>query len=89
MADMDDVLEPASEFGSVLKDGERRTVTVLFSDMKGFTALSEKSDPEEMDQLMGRVFTRFEAIIRRHGGYILHPINKYSIFRQKFIYIRP
>ncbi|HAP42705.1 MAG: hypothetical protein A2087_04020 [Spirochaetes bacterium GWD1_61_31] len=68
MADMDDVLEPASEFGSVLKDGERRTVTVLFSDMKGFTALSEKSDPEEMDQLMGRVFTRFEAIIRRHGG---------------------
>ncbi len=53
-----------------LKEGERRTVTVLFSDMKGFTALSERSDPEEMDALMTRVFSRFESIIRKHGGYV-------------------
>jgi len=53
-----------------LKDGERRTVTVLFSDMKGFTALSERTDPEEMDSLMTRVFARFEGIIRKHGGYV-------------------
>lgn len=53
-----------------LKDGERRTVSVLFSDMKGFTALSEKSDPEEMDHLMGRVFAKFEAVIRKHGGMV-------------------
>ncbi|MDX9959817.1 MAG: adenylate/guanylate cyclase domain-containing protein, partial [Spirochaetia bacterium] len=35
--------------GETLKEGERRTVTVLFADMKGFTSLSERSDPEEMD----------------------------------------
>lgn len=58
------------KYGSTLKEGERRTVTVLFSDMKGFTALSEKSDPEDMDALMSRVFARFEAIIRKHGGYV-------------------
>ncbi len=53
-----------------LKEGERRSVTVLFADMKGFTALSERSDPEEMDALMTRVFSRFEAIVRKHGGYV-------------------
>jgi class 3 adenylate cyclase len=56
--------------GAVLKEGERRTVTVLFADMKGFTSLSERSDPEEMDILMGRVFSRFDSIICKHGGYV-------------------
>ncbi len=51
-----------------LREGERRTVTVLFSDMKGFTAISERLDPEEMDALMNRVFTRFEDCVRRRGG---------------------
>lgn len=48
-----------------LREGERRTVTVLFSDMKGFTTLSERLDPEEMDALMNRVFARFEDCVRR------------------------
>lgn len=51
-----------------LKTGERRIVTVLFSDMKGFTALSEKLDPEETDVLMTRVFSIFESIIVRYEG---------------------
>jgi class 3 adenylate cyclase len=50
------------------KAGERRTVTVVFSDMKDFTALSERLDPEEMDGLMNTVFSRFEAAVRRYGG---------------------
>ncbi len=53
-----------------LKAGERRTATILFSDMKGFTALSERMDPEEMDALMTRVFGVFEEIIRAHGGVV-------------------
>ena len=56
--------------GATLKEGERRTVTVLFSDMKGFTSLSERSDPEEIDILMGRIFARFDSIICKHGGYV-------------------
>ncbi|HOX18520.1 MAG TPA: adenylate/guanylate cyclase domain-containing protein, partial [Spirochaetales bacterium] len=51
-----------------LKDGERVVATILFSDMKGFTPLSERMDPEEMDALMGRVFGAFEECIRAHGG---------------------
>ncbi len=53
-----------------LKVGERRTATILFSDMKGFTSLSEKTDPEEMDALMGRIFGLFEEIIRERGGMV-------------------
>jgi len=51
-----------------LKAGERRVATILFSDMKGFTSLSERMDPEEMDALMTRIFGLFEEIIRNHGG---------------------
>ncbi|MBN1241543.1 MAG: AAA family ATPase [Spirochaetales bacterium] len=53
-----------------LKDGERVVATILFSDMKGFTTLSERMDPEEMDALMGRVFGAFEESIRAHGGMV-------------------
>lgn len=53
-----------------LKVGERRTATILFSDMKGFTSLSERMDPEEMDALMGRLFGLFEEIIRARGGMV-------------------
>lgn len=51
-----------------LKNGERVVATILFSDMKGFTSLSERMDPEEMDALMGRVFGAFAECIRAHGG---------------------
>jgi len=51
-----------------IKTGERRTATILFADLKGFTSLSERMDPEEMDSLMGAVFGAFEGIIRDRGG---------------------
>src|SRR5689334_13576513 len=35
-----------------LAEGERRQVTVLFADVSGFTAMSEKKDPEEMNVIM-------------------------------------
>lgn len=65
-----DILKTALSSSPELREGERRTVTVLFSDMKGFTSLSEASDPEELDLLMSRVFAYFEAIIKKHGGYV-------------------
>lgn len=51
-----------------LRSGERRFVTVLFADMKDFTALSRQLDPEETDALMTRLFSQFEAIVQRYGG---------------------
>ena len=53
-----------------IKTGERRTATLLFSDMKGFTSLSERMDPEEMDALMTRLFGVFEEIIKAYGGIV-------------------
>lgn len=51
-----------------LREGERRFVTVIFADMTGFTSLSERSDPEEMDALMSEVFAGFEDIVRQYEG---------------------
>ncbi|HUW71521.1 MAG TPA: adenylate/guanylate cyclase domain-containing protein [bacterium] len=53
-----------------IKSGERRNATILFADLQGFTALSERMDPEEMDALMSRVFGMFEDIIVAHGGVV-------------------
>ena len=51
-----------------LKQGDRRNVTVLFTDLEGFTPLSQQMDPEELDNLITRVFSEFERIIQRHDG---------------------
>src|SRR5687768_8902169 len=49
---------------------ERRTVTILFADMKGFTALSETLDPEDMQEVMTAVFTRLAGVVKGFGGTI-------------------
>src|SRR6476659_10106497 len=46
----------------------RRTVTVLFSDVTGSTALGEHLDPESLRALMGHYFGEIKAIIEGHGG---------------------
>ncbi|OHD26741.1 MAG: hypothetical protein A2Y38_10455 [Spirochaetes bacterium GWB1_59_5] len=53
-----------------IKAGERRNATILFADLQGFTALSERMDPEEMDALMSRLFGAFEKIIVARGGVV-------------------
>ncbi|HSR01069.1 MAG TPA: adenylate/guanylate cyclase domain-containing protein [Sphingomicrobium sp.] len=45
-----------------------REVTVLFSDIRGFTTLSETAAPEEVVALLNRYFTRQVGIIFKHGG---------------------
>jgi predicted ATPase/class 3 adenylate cyclase len=49
---------------------ERRHVTVLFGDLCGFTALSERMDPEDVSELMNQLWERVDAAILRHGGRI-------------------
>ncbi len=48
--------------------GERRYATVVFSDLSGYTALNERLDSEEVEEIMGRVKAEATAIIERHGG---------------------
>jgi len=46
----------------------RRTVTVLFADVTGSTALGEHLDPESLRALMGHYFAAIKQIVERHGG---------------------
>ncbi|MCW5752780.1 MAG: adenylate/guanylate cyclase domain-containing protein, partial [Alphaproteobacteria bacterium] len=49
-------------------DGERRQVTVLFADMAGYTAMSERLGAEEMHRLLNRYFEATDRIIEEFGG---------------------
>ncbi len=49
-------------------EGERKQVTVLFADVSGFTALSERLDPEEVHRLMARAFDLILAEVHRFEG---------------------
>ena len=46
----------------------RKTVTVLFCDVTGSTALGERLDPESFRQVMRRYFDAARAVIEDHGG---------------------
>ncbi|MEO6987088.1 MAG: adenylate/guanylate cyclase domain-containing protein [Aquihabitans sp.] len=49
-------------------DDERRVVTVLFGDLVGFTALSERLDPEQVKNLVDRCFDRLAEEVTMFGG---------------------
>jgi adenylate cyclase len=50
--------------------GDEKTGTVFFSDLIGFTSLSEKLAPHEIITLMNRYFERMVTVIFKHHGYI-------------------
>jgi adenylate cyclase len=54
--------------GKLALGGTRREVTILFSDIRGFTATSEKLDPATVMAALNGYLTRMAEIILRHGG---------------------
>jgi len=51
-------------------EGESRDMTVLFSDVRGFTTISEGLKPQELTQLMNAMLTPMTRIIHQHHGTI-------------------
>jgi adenylate cyclase len=48
--------------------GQRRQMTVLFSDIRGFTTVSEKGQPEDIVKTLNEYFTRMVDIVFAHKG---------------------
>ena len=51
-------------------DADRRTVTVLFADLCGFTTFSEQLDPEVMQALQNELFKELTAAVQNFGGFV-------------------
>ncbi len=49
-------------------DGMRRCVAILFSDVRGFTALTEEADPAKLVAQLNEYFTEMVRIVFAHGG---------------------
>ena len=51
-------------------EGERKHVTVLFSDLTGYTSMSERLDPEEVKDITTHIFDEISKIISKYEGFI-------------------
>ena len=65
----DALAQKISSVGKQL-EGERRTVTILFSDISGYTAIAEKLDPEQVYEFIDHTLKAFTAEIYKHEGTI-------------------
>ncbi len=52
------------------REAERRNVTVLFADLSGFTALSERFDPEVIRAFQGDLFDELTQVVYEHEGFV-------------------
>lgn len=48
--------------------GERRELTIFFSDIAGFTSISEKLEPEALGRLLNRFLSEMTAVLMQEGG---------------------
>jgi adenylate cyclase len=56
--------------GRVPLQGERRDVSILFQDIRGFTTLSEQLDPAVLLRLLNQFFTEVVAAVEAEGGVV-------------------
>ncbi len=64
------VLAALKQAGGLTVHTERREATVLYADIRGFTAWSEQVAPEEVMRALNRYFERIVQIVEAHGGYV-------------------
>jgi adenylate cyclase len=64
------LVAPAATTKALAGEADRRTVTVLFADLSGFTTLSERLDPEVMQALQNELFEELTAAVQEFGGFV-------------------
>ena len=64
------LLEKAVTVETKAPKSERKYVTILFSDLSGYTALAERLDPEEVNEIMNRLFGEIAQVITTYEGFI-------------------
>ena len=55
---------------TIARSGKRQQVTILFSDIRGFTAFCEEKDPAVVVDLLNTYMETMVAIIVKHGGHV-------------------
>jgi class 3 adenylate cyclase len=56
--------------GSLVLGGERRELSVLFCDIRGFTALTERMAPEEVIEVLNDHMTALTRVVKQHDGVV-------------------
>jgi adenylate cyclase len=63
-----EVVEEMALAGKASMEGNIRDMTVLFTDVRGFTTISEKFEAKELSELMNQFLTPLTAVIYKHRG---------------------
>jgi adenylate cyclase len=61
---------PPPKPDSTSREADRRAVSVLFADLSGFTALSERLDPEDVRAFQNALFETLSRAIARYDGFV-------------------
>lgn len=56
--------------GQIQLGGIKQDVTVLFADIRGFTAFSEQTSPEHVVRILNQIFSKMTGVIHEFGGTI-------------------
>lgn len=67
---VDEILKQEHPTSALALRGKRVKATIFYSDIRGFTAMSETMSPEEIYAQLNEYFETMCAIIFRHGGYV-------------------
>ncbi|MDH3495801.1 MAG: FHA domain-containing protein [Gemmatimonadota bacterium] len=62
------VQQIVSQEGEIQLGGTKRPVVIFFSDIRGFTSMSERMSPDEIAHVLTEYFTEMVEIVFKHGG---------------------
>jgi class 3 adenylate cyclase len=65
------VREVAASGREAILSADRREVTALFGDLRGFTTMAEKLGPERVVSILNDHFEVLAGLVARHGGYVV------------------